>query len=279
MDFTPILDKINIPKMISLVVSLLLIFILYKIAIGGLKKILGLRAKTKSEKNNVKMIIGFWRYIFLMFAVLSIIFVSTGSLAIFGLSAGLMSAALGWALQRPITGIAGWMMVMLKKPFKIGHRIIIGKVKGDVVDISLTHVYLGEIGGLTGGEERSGRVILIPNAKLFEEDIINYTYDSEYVLDQVKIPITFESDLKEATNLSITAAKKILGKDLIKKTQTPYVLNYFGDSSINLFVRYKCPTEKLQSVSSSLVKEIYEQIKLTKKVNLAYPHRVIIPKK
>ena len=43
---------------------------------------------------------------------------------------------LGWSLQRPVTGVAAWLMVMIKRPFMIGDRIIIQGVRGDVLEIS-----------------------------------------------------------------------------------------------------------------------------------------------
>jgi len=89
---------------------------------------------------------------------------------------------LGWSLQQPVTGIAAWLMIILKKPFKIGDRVVIAGVTGDVTGITLTHVILNQVGGSIGGEERSGRGILIPNAILFQHMIINYTLDQEYML-------------------------------------------------------------------------------------------------
>ncbi len=38
-------------------------------------------------------------------------------------------------------------MVIIKRPFEIGDRIIIGDVRGDVIDLTLTHIYISEIGG------------------------------------------------------------------------------------------------------------------------------------
>ncbi len=107
-----------------------------------------------------------------------------------GLGVGLLSVAIGWALQRPITGMAAWFMIVVKRPFEIGDRVTIGAVKGDVVDITLTHIYINEIGGLVPSEENSGRTIMIPNSVLFEQNIINYTLQNEFVLDQVVTMVT-----------------------------------------------------------------------------------------
>ena len=68
-----------------------------------------------------------------------------------------LSMVLGWSLQRPVTDIAAWLMVMIKRPFKIGDRIIIRGVRGDVLEISPTHILLGEVGGCFVAAGCSGR--------------------------------------------------------------------------------------------------------------------------
>jgi len=93
----------------------------------------------------------------LIWRVFSIIFLSrlififlafSRSLTGIGVSAGLLLAALAWALQRSITGIAVWLMIIIKRPFEIGEIIIIGDIKGDVADITLTQIHIKEIGGV-----------------------------------------------------------------------------------------------------------------------------------
>ncbi|MBD3354721.1 mechanosensitive ion channel, partial [Candidatus Woesearchaeota archaeon] len=203
-------------------------------------------------------------------------FTYAGSWTGLGVSVGLFSAALGWALQKPITGIAGWIMVVLKRPFEIGDRIIIGNVRGDVEDISLTHIYVKEIGGIIGGEENSGRVVMIPNSKLFEQDITNYTQEDEYILDQVSTIITYESNIDKAMKIAVESAKKHT-KEVIKKTKKqPYALTYFDSNGINLRVRYFSPTKKLQRISSAVTKEIYDMVSKEKDLRFAYPHNEVI---
>jgi len=85
----------------------------------------------------------------------------SGSLKLLDLPEGFFGMMLGWSLQQPVTGIAAWRMILLKKPFKIVDRVIIAGITGDVTGISLTHVILNQVGESVGAEERSGRGILI----------------------------------------------------------------------------------------------------------------------
>ena len=129
-----------------------------------------------------------WTAIIAIFGIISL----SGSLRTLGISAGFLGMVLGWSLQAPVTGIAAWLMLILKRPFKIGDRVIIAGITGDVMDITLTHVILNQVGGTVSSEERSGRGILIPNAILFGQTITNYTLEEEYILVEVPVRITFD---------------------------------------------------------------------------------------
>ena len=135
----------NIVPIARTVIVTILVYIVLSYLLRLFKKTLLITAKTKKQKSNVEIFYKVMNAILILILIFVTIFSYTGSWASLGLGLGLLSAALGWALQKPITGIAGWIMVVIKRPFELGDRIIVGGVKGDVVDISLTHIYLGEV--------------------------------------------------------------------------------------------------------------------------------------
>ena len=59
---------------------------------------------------------------------------------------GLVSAGIAISLKDIISNIAGWLYILWRKPFKVGDRIEIGKVAGDVVDTRIFHFSIMEIG-------------------------------------------------------------------------------------------------------------------------------------
>lgn len=276
------LIKDNIEKLIPIIRTIIIVvvtIVIFNFVLFFVKKRLLKRAKTKKQKSNVEIFHKVLKYLFTLIILLFAVFSYAGSWAGFGLSIGLLSAALGWALQKPITGIAGWIMLIIKRPFEIGDRIIIGDVRGDVIDLTLTHVYIAEIGGIVKGEENSGRVIMVPNSLLFEKSIINYTHESEYVLDQVSAPVTFESDLDKVEKIFIESAKKYT-RDIIKITKKqPYLRTYFQAHGILVHVRYMSPAKRIQEVSSNITREIHKRMMQTKGVELAYQHTEVLFRK
>jgi len=263
-------------KVLSTILIAVAIYVGVSFLLSYIKKKLLKKARTKKQISNIKIFEKIINYTALTVLVVFIIFSYTGSLTGFGLSIGLFSAALGWALQKPITGMAAWIMIVIKRPFELGDRVIIGNVRGDVVDITLTHIYLREIGGIIGGEENSGRIILVPNSILFEQNIINYTLQYEYILDQVSLLVTYESDLNKAIHIVIEAAKKFTNEVIETTNKMPYVRTYFDVNGMRVLVRYLAPAKQIQEVSSNISKEIYQEIKKTKEVEIAYPHTEVL---
>jgi small-conductance mechanosensitive channel len=243
-----------------------------------IKKLLLKKAKTKRQITNIEVFSKASKYLILIIIILFAIFSYSGNWTGLGLTLGLFSAALGWALQKPITGIAAWIMIVTRRPFEIGDRVIIGSVKGDIVDLTLTHVYLKEIGGLVPSEENSGRTTMVPNSTLFEQNIINYTSQDEYVLDQVTTSITYESNLDKAIKIIQKAAEKNISEFSKKVKTKPYIRTYFQPSSVGVHIRYFAPAQRLQEISSNITKEIYDNLKTQKDVEIAYPHTELVYK-
>ena len=180
----------------------------------------------------------------------------SGSLRLLGLTAGFFGMMLGWSLQQPVTGIAAWLMVILKKPFRIGDRVIIAGITGDVTGISLTHVILNQVGGSIGGEEKSGRRILIPNAILFQNIIINYTLEQQYMLDEVPVRLTFDSDWDLAKKILVDAAREVTKEIMDGAGQEPFIRAEFLDWGILVRLRYHTIPARRQEISTHIVEQV-----------------------
>lgn len=225
---------------------------------------------------------GVW---FCVKAVLVLI-AATGSFRLLGLTVGLLGTMLGWSLQVPIRGLAAWVMVILKHPFRIGDRITVAGVTGDVIDIQLNHILLNQVGGTVQGEERSGRGILVPNAMLFSETLLNYNYlgrqadavgtpASKSVLDEVLVRVSFSSDHASARDLCIAAAREALGSLGIAEERPPFVRSELLPWGVLLRVRYMTLPARRQETSSRVTECIWSSFRAHPDgVAFAYPGQV-----
>jgi small-conductance mechanosensitive channel len=241
-----------------------------------LKKHLLGKAKTKKQISNIKVLTRIISVFLFLLLVLLASFAYIRSWTSLGIFAGLITAGLSFALQRPIAGVAAWLMITIQRPFRVGDRIIIGNVRGDVYDITLTHIYLDEVGENVAKGEVTGRNIMVPNYLFFEQNIINYTLIHDFVLTSLDVSVTYESDLNEAIEIIENTAEKHLAKLSEKHKEEPYTRVSMADSAMIVSLRFYAPAKKMNEIKSDITKEIYELIKSNKKVELAYPHTEIV---
>lgn len=258
---------------VNSLLTLLIIFVIYKAITIPLRRYLYAHAEKPEDVQNFMLI---WKYAWIGVAIVFALVSFSGSLASLGVSAAFLGMVMGWSLQAPVTGLAAWLMILLKRPFRIGDRIIISGIIGDVVDISLTHVQLNQVGGTIGGEEKSGRGVLIPNATLFQQVIHNYTMESTYILDEVPVLITFESNLDGAERILVAAARSVTAEIITETGRDPFVRYEIADSGMRVRLRYQTLGTERQRVSSDICRIVFRDFSKSDKVEFAYPHSEII---
>lgn len=263
----------HVPRMFW---TLVFVGIAYALFNWIIRKRLAKNAKNEKQLAQIRVFMRMCRYSFV--GVLVIVFISayTNSLAALGISATFIGAALGWALQTPITGIAAWIMVLIKKPFQPGDRIIIDDVQGDVYDITVSHVILEECGGTTRSDDKSGRFIMIPMVALWTAKVTNYTHNDEYILREVPVGITYESNVDKAMKNLLEIATKHAKNALKDKKPKPFVRMEFKDSWIEIKVRFWADARDSGPLINSITKDFYAFTKKAKDVQIAYPHLQVL---
>jgi small-conductance mechanosensitive channel len=270
-------------RILQLAIIILTTFIVFSILLRIIKSRLLYKIKDKKQRSNVAVFLDILKYFYAFVLVIIIIIYYYGNLGDLGFFAGLLTVALGWALQKPITGVVAWIILVTRRPIHIGDRVILSGIIGDISNITLTHIFLNEVGGTIDGEESSGRTIMIPNSIIFEEYIINYTELDDYILDEITVSITYESDLDHAENIIIKACKKAM-KPFWEKypkriTKEPHIRLKFQASGIDVVLRYNTITMKRNLISTTIRREIWKQINATPNVSFAYPHTQVVMEK
>jgi small-conductance mechanosensitive channel len=254
-------------------VTLIVLLGAYYVATKRVRRYL---ARQAFKKDNARRFLRTWKGIW-GFAILVFFLIGfSGSLAALGISAGFLGMVLGWSLQAPVTGLAAWLMIVVKKPFRIGDRVIIGGTVGDVTDITLTHVVLNQVGGTVSGEEQSGRGVLVPNAILFSQVITNYTLEQKHMLDEVPVRVSFDSDMDLAQRLLLQAVRDAAGSVLKQTGEQPFLRLEFYDAGVLMRLRYQTIPAERQRISSDIIQEILVAFKKHyPAVKFGYPHSVV----
>lgn len=200
---------------------------------------------------------------------------------------GLLSAGLAIALKDPIVNMVGWSFILIRKPFALGDRIQIGDKKGDVIDIRLFQFTIMEIGNWVDAEQSTGRIIHIPNGKVFTEGQANYSQGFDYLWNEVPVLVTFESNWEKAKEIlneiavnhaavnSKPAEEKI--KEASKRFMifyyklTPIVYTKVEASGVLLTIRYLCKPRKRRSSEHQIWEEILHVFAKYDDIEFAYP--------
>lgn len=200
-----------------------------------------------------------------------------GALATFGTFFSLFGGMLlGWSLQAPVSGFAAWILISVKRPFRPGDRIQFPNlgVTGDVKDMGPMYTVLDQVGGTIGSEEAVGRYILVPNAMLFSQVVINYTVlqESPFMLDEVIVRITFDSDWEAAERIMLDAAREVTS-DIIQLTGVqPYIRSDLYDFGVYLRLRYQTRVGDRAEISYRINRLIFESVQRSESVDLAIPY-------
>ena len=132
---------------------------------------------------------------------------------------GLATAGVAFALQKVITAFAGYIVILHGHTFRVGDRITMGGVRGDVVALGFmqtTIMEMGEPPGTQGAEpamwvrsrQFTGRIVTVANSRIFDEPVYNYTRDFPYIWDEVCVPVPYRADRGKAEEILISAARR-----------------------------------------------------------------------
>lgn len=264
----------------QLIAAIIVSFIVLNIALRLIKRYLLKKVKTKKQASNITVFLDLLKYLFAFFFIIIVIAVYSENLGELGFVAGLLTVAVGWALQKPISGVVAWLIIVSRRPFNIGDRVVISDIKGDIINISLTHIFLDEVGGTIDGEEKSRRTVMIPTSHIFEKEVINYTGQDDYILDEIVTMVTYESNLENAEKIISSAVRNIMKsfweKFPKKISMEPHNRLVFQDSGINVAVRYNTIATKRNQISTDIRREIHRSITDSNNVEFAYPHTEVL---
>lgn len=200
---------------------------------------------------------------------------------------GLLSAGLAIALRGPVTDFAGWIFLLWRKPFDVGDRIQIADTKGDVIDIRVFKFTVLEIGNWVHADQSTGRVVHIPNHKVFDDSLANYTSDFEFIWNELEVLVTFESNWKKAKNILQEIADKHLedyvteAQNQVRRAKKSYLIHYryltptvytdVQDSGIRLTIRHLSNPRRRRSLGQSIWEDILDRFSEHDDIDLAYP--------
>ena len=199
---------------------------------------------------------------------------------------GVAGAGIAFALQEVITSVAGWVAINLGGFFKIGDRVQLGGIKGDVIDIGVLRTTIMEIGGWVEGDLYNGRVVRVANSFVFKDPVFNYSGDFPFLWDELKYTITYDSNIETAMKITNEIAANHLAsfekgakdewKSLVKKfaIENAKIENFTSLScdavGVHITLRYVTDYKLRRATKSALYQDILSKINNESSVSFIY---------
>lgn len=216
---------------LKLIIGLLLLIITFKI-INSITKKIALKLKQRDADETIsKVIVSTIRIlakVLIIICFVGFIGIETASITAAIASMGL---ALGLALQGALSNVAGGIIIVFTRPFRLGDFITSNGESGTVENIKLFYTEI---------VTPDNKVIHIPNASLANNVIVNVTAKDTRRVDMV-FSVSYDADLELAKQCLLNLLKSH-NKVLLEKE--PFVsISEHADSSINFTVRCWCNKE------------------------------------
>jgi small-conductance mechanosensitive channel len=206
----------------------------------------------------------------------------------------ILAIGLALALQKYTASFFAFFVITFSKIYDLGDRIRIGNIKGDVRHIGLMHTTLEEVGEDEKlGGELTGRLLYVPNLVILDQPVLNYSKDystgletipSDYMFDEVRIPITTDSNVEKASQLLESILKsqdevyvKQAGqcfqdgypRFLDEAMSGPRVLIFVEPQHIWIKGKFVAPVESRNELRSSILLQFIKETTASSDIKLA----------
>lgn len=200
---------------------------------------------------------------------------------------GLLSAGIAIALREPVVNFFGWLFLLWRKPFSVGDRIKIGEDTGDVIDIRIFQFSLMEIGAWVGSDQYTGRIVDVPNGKVFSQQQYNFSKQFPLIWNELSFRVTFESSIENTKSIIEKAINQpelqIQQEDIDKLKETvenfvvynpvtkPSIFYKVVENGIQFTFRYLCKFYLRRLTEQLIWDKIIEAVQNENTVKFAYP--------
>lgn len=200
---------------------------------------------------------------------------------------GLLSAGLAIALRDPLVNLAGWAFILWRRPFQVGDRIQLGETAGDVIDVRIFQFTLMEIGNWVHADQSTGRVIHVPNGKIFLESLANYTKGFRYLWNELPVLVTFESDWRKAKRILLEIGERCSrqasdsAREQLDEAARRYMIFYsklgpavytsVEESGVLLTLRYLCEPRRRRGSAEEIWEQLLGAFAEHDDIDFAYP--------
>lgn len=253
----------NLLLIITVIISLIALFFIS----SKIEKIIIRFISTKANGNigTTKAVGTISRYVILVIGLL-IIFQSLGiNMSTLNVLFGALGVGIGFGLQNIVNNFISGLIILFERPIKIGDRIEVGDINGDVMDISARATTVLTNDNIT---------IIVPNSEFISSQVINWSHSDRNVRFRIPVGVSYKEDPEKVRTILLGVASDHPG--VLRKPDTLVLFDEYGDSSINFYLVVWTTDyiNRPNDLKSQLYYEIFKRFK-KEGIEIPFPQRDI----
>jgi small-conductance mechanosensitive channel len=248
-----------------LVIYVILLFILLIVLSKKIKNWLinSILVKSNLDSGTINSIATITRYIIILAGLFAILQSMGIDLSTITLLAGALGVGIGFGLQNITNNFVSGIIILFERPIKVGDRIQVEDIIGDVVKISLraTTVVTNE-----------NISVIVPNSEFISTRVINWSHNDRNVRFNVPVGVSYKEDPQKIKEVLLSVASD--NRFVLKNPEPDVIFVEFGDSSLNFVLRIW--TSEMIQKPKILISEIYFEIFKRfreNKIEIPFPQR------
>ena len=139
---------------------------------------------------------------------------------------GLLSVGIGFGLQNITSNFVAGLILLFERPIKVGDRVTVGDVEGDVMDINIRSTTVRSLNNIA---------IIVPNSEFVSSQVVNWSHGDRKIRLDIEVGVSYQSDLD--TVLRSLKEVALENPEILRDPEPDVHLREFGDSSWNMKLR------------------------------------------
>ncbi len=254
-------SKLTVGLVLTLGVSFALLFIVSE----WIRKFLVNRIlhKKQVEIGTRESIGAIVKYVLILAGIFSILQTSGIDLSAFGVLAGAIGVGIGFGLQNITNNFISGLIILFEQPIKVGDRIEVGDVDGDVIRISARSTTI-----LTNDNIS----IIVPNSKFIDSEVINWSHSERRIRFNFPVGVAYKENPDKIRRILLEVADANPG--ILKNGPSDVLFDSYGENSLNFILRVwsSVNVDKPRVLKSQLYYEIFRRF-AEENVEIPFPQR------
>lgn len=166
------------------------------------------------------------KYLLILAGIFSILQTNGIDLSAFGILAGALGVGIGFGLQNITNNFISGLIILFEQPIKVGDRIEVGDVTGDVIKISARSTMIVTNDNIT---------IIVPNSQFIDSQVINWSHNERKIRFNFPVGVSYKENPEKVREILLDVANA--NKGVLTTPEPDVLFEDYGDSSINFNLR------------------------------------------